>query len=385
MVNVSIIGAGLAGLSAAYVLSQDKRFQVTIVEQRDRVGGRVHTVPINGQMVDLGGFIIYSWYKEYHRLLNELGLAQQLRKIPLHDVYYQIDHSDKYYTEKQLPFSKKDTAKLALKMAKPILEASDVAAPPLDNFGQQTGSAYLRSVLHRPDHAGLYETWSDVVSQGYCYPPVDQFKMSFIAPFIRRTHFGEDVAKWYYLPSGAARLPLALADAITRAGHSIQLNTTVTDKTKLSADYVVYAQTASCSYTQYYTVTVRSYTATNVPHDPAWGAVFYLPNHQPLQITSAVNLGVLYGPALSGYVNLNIVVRDPAAQLSNFALPGEIVHIQDWPQTMPCADEHLVQAIRDQQGQAGRYYAGDWLGAPSMETALLTGRRAAERIIKHLV
>lgn len=382
MVEVVIIGAGLAGLATAYELSKDKRFTITILEERDRVGGRVHSVPINGQMVDMGGFIIYSWYKEFHRLLAELHLESQVRKIPLHDVYYQIDQSGNYYTEKEVPFLKSDTARLMLRMAKPILEAKDVAHPPLDNFDHLTGAAYLRHVLKRPEHAGLYETWGDVVGQGYCYPPADQFKMSFIAPFIRRTHFGDDVAKWYFLPQGTAQLPVAMAEAITKAGQTIQLNTTVSDPTTVSADYVVYAQTAPCPYTQYYTVTVKSYHPATCPDDPAWGAAFYLPNHDPLQIMSAVNLGVLYGPHLAGYANLNIVVRDPQVPLLNLPLSGEVVHRQDWPQTMPCADELLVQRRRDEQGQGGRYYAGDWLGAPSMETALLTGKRAAKQIIK---
>lgn len=381
MVEVTVIGAGLAGLAAAYELAKNKRFHITIIEQRDRVGGRVHAVPINGQMVDMGGFIIYSWYKECHRLLAELGLAQQLKKIPLHDVYYQIDQTGKYYTEKEISFSKKDTALLALKMAKPILQASDVAEPPLDNFDHLTGAAYLRHLLKRPEHAGMYETWSNVVSQGYCYPPADQFKMSFIAPFIRRTHFGDDIAKWYYLPNGTAQLPLALAQAITQAGHTIKLNTMYTNDSALSAEYVVFAQNTTCSYTHYYTVTVKAYHPSHLPNDPEWGAVFYLPNRDNWQITSAVNLGVLYGSVLVGYANLNIVVRNTKVKVSDLALPGEIVYVQEWPQTMPCADEVLVQAARDQQGKHGRYFAGDWLGAPSMETAITTGVRAAARIV----
>lgn len=398
MYNVVVIGAGLAGLAAAYELSKHPQYRITVLEQRNRVGGRVHAVSINGQMVDLGGFIVYSWYKEFHRLLTELGLADQLKKIPLHDVYYQIDDSGKYYTEKEVPFSKKDTAMLSLKMAKPILQASDVAEPPLDNFAHLTGSAYLRRILKRPDHAGVYETWSDVVSQGYGYPPVDQFKMSFIAPFIRRTHFGDDVAKWYYLPNGAGQLPLALADEITKAGHTIQLNTTVTDVTALSADYIISAQTASCPYTPYYTAVIQLSGELIVNDDSAWGATFYLPNKAALQITSAVHLRVLYGLHLSGLVNCNIVVRDD--QLSHLTattlfehirpellrlFPGTtplgIVQLERWSQTMPCADEELVQQIRKQQGKNGRYYAGDWLGAPSMETALVTGVRAAQRIV----
>jgi cation diffusion facilitator CzcD-associated flavoprotein CzcO len=40
---VAVIGAGLAGLTAAYRLQQ-RGFDVTVFEARDRVGGRVWTV-----------------------------------------------------------------------------------------------------------------------------------------------------------------------------------------------------------------------------------------------------------------------------------------------------------------------------------------------------
>jgi spermine oxidase len=46
--KIVIIGAGMAGLSAASSLINDYGFtNVQIVEALDRVGGRVHVVPFN--------------------------------------------------------------------------------------------------------------------------------------------------------------------------------------------------------------------------------------------------------------------------------------------------------------------------------------------------
>ncbi|KAI2630038.1 FAD/NAD(P)-binding domain-containing protein [Xylaria nigripes] len=52
--RVGIIGAGIAGLRCADILLQHK-FEVTLIEGRDRLGGRVHQVPITAkQLVDVG-------------------------------------------------------------------------------------------------------------------------------------------------------------------------------------------------------------------------------------------------------------------------------------------------------------------------------------------
>jgi len=52
--HVGVIGAGLAGLRSADLLLQHG-FRVTILEARDRVGGRLHQVKLsNGHLIDIG-------------------------------------------------------------------------------------------------------------------------------------------------------------------------------------------------------------------------------------------------------------------------------------------------------------------------------------------
>ncbi|WP_420426809.1 flavin monoamine oxidase family protein [Algiphilus sp.] len=72
--DVIVVGAGLAGLSAARSLAR-RGFEVAVLEARDRVGGRVHSVPIDGTVVDLGGQWIGPGQERAYRLASEAGVS----------------------------------------------------------------------------------------------------------------------------------------------------------------------------------------------------------------------------------------------------------------------------------------------------------------------
>ncbi|MDE2379250.1 FAD-dependent oxidoreductase, partial [Bradyrhizobium sp.] len=73
-IDVAIIGAGAAGLGAANAL-KDSGLSVVVLEARDRVGGRAHTIiPAPGIVFDLGCGWLHSADKN-----SFVGIAQQLR------------------------------------------------------------------------------------------------------------------------------------------------------------------------------------------------------------------------------------------------------------------------------------------------------------------
>jgi len=75
-----VIGAGLAGLSAAYKLSQ-RGWQVDVVEARDRIGGRVFTYHFRENpylYCELGG----EWVGNHHTEVKELCREFHLDLIP---------------------------------------------------------------------------------------------------------------------------------------------------------------------------------------------------------------------------------------------------------------------------------------------------------------
>ncbi|HEX8093860.1 flavin monoamine oxidase family protein, partial [Jatrophihabitans sp.] len=57
--DVVVVGAGVAGLSCARALHA-RNIRVTVLEARDRVGGRVRTVRVAGQPVELGAQVIHG-------------------------------------------------------------------------------------------------------------------------------------------------------------------------------------------------------------------------------------------------------------------------------------------------------------------------------------
>lgn len=72
--SIGIVGAGIAGMSAAWLLS--KRHEVTVFEKDGRIGGHANTVDVNGIGVDTG-FIVYN-VKNYPNLIalfNHLGVS----------------------------------------------------------------------------------------------------------------------------------------------------------------------------------------------------------------------------------------------------------------------------------------------------------------------
>ncbi|MFD5106592.1 flavin monoamine oxidase family protein [Streptomyces cinereoruber] len=65
--DVVIVGAGLAGLTAADQLSRAGH-DVVVIEGRDRVGGRIHTVEVAGVPVDAGA----TWVAPHHAAVRDL-------------------------------------------------------------------------------------------------------------------------------------------------------------------------------------------------------------------------------------------------------------------------------------------------------------------------
>lgn len=71
--DVAVVGAGLAGLTAARRLQEAGR-SVTVLEARDRLGGRTLNHDLDGQVVEVGGQWVGPTQDRILALIDELGL-----------------------------------------------------------------------------------------------------------------------------------------------------------------------------------------------------------------------------------------------------------------------------------------------------------------------
>lgn len=87
--KVVIIGAGFAGLSAAYRLKQ-KGCEVTVLESRGRVGGRVFSHPIDTNenlVIELGAEWVGASHERMITMCKEFGLELQNNQFESHLTY----------------------------------------------------------------------------------------------------------------------------------------------------------------------------------------------------------------------------------------------------------------------------------------------------------
>jgi protoporphyrinogen oxidase len=75
--RVAIVGAGIAGLTAAYRLKQAGHTPV-VLETADYVGGRIKSIRRNGFLFDVGAFIYLGSYQQSIDLMHEVGLSAEM-------------------------------------------------------------------------------------------------------------------------------------------------------------------------------------------------------------------------------------------------------------------------------------------------------------------
>jgi oxygen-dependent protoporphyrinogen oxidase len=75
--SIVVVGAGIAGLIAAYILKKEGHDPI-ILEKSERIGGRMITDVINGYTIDYGAQFLMDKFPLLMNLISRLGLNQDL-------------------------------------------------------------------------------------------------------------------------------------------------------------------------------------------------------------------------------------------------------------------------------------------------------------------
>src|SRR5215210_4592512 len=103
-VDVVIVGAGLAGLTAAREL-EGAGAAVLVIEAQDRVGGRTMAGRVAGTTVELGGQWIGSGQRRISALARDLGVETFPTHLPGRTVFCEGGRRSEYEEDGEIPFS----------------------------------------------------------------------------------------------------------------------------------------------------------------------------------------------------------------------------------------------------------------------------------------
>jgi monoamine oxidase len=251
-VRVVVAGAGLAGLTAARYLERAGA-EVTVIEARDRVGGRVHTVRgfERGQHAESGADLIEAEQSELLDLAKELGLSS-VRILSAGWGFYGVSRNGSRKLHAEV-----DTLGRAAELLQPEIRAYKTAGSRWDSaVSRWLAKQSVRDWIERARPGRDLASGLRGLRGFFLADPERLSLLQLVEQFASGSVPGEGAM--YRLRGGNDSLPAALAAALRRP---VQLNTTllgiarqgsrlrvaVRDRVQdqLTADYVVVALPAS--------------------------------------------------------------------------------------------------------------------------------------------
>jgi len=220
--SILVVGAGMAGMAAAQTLKQ-AGISATVLEARDRPGGRMQTRYLNGVAIDLGAAWIHDPQDNpLTALADDLNLPRRGTYIQ-RTAFYGLDGQPVSPTEQAamlaaiawLQTANPDRAPspeadISLAQALPWLRAAPRVEPPRELPNLPTGGAnYLGRLLE--DYIGDdITTWSarDFYCHGMGVPPENHLMQSGYGPIVEYLargldlRYGQIVKQIGYGPAG---------------------------------------------------------------------------------------------------------------------------------------------------------------------------------------
>ena len=382
--KVIVVGAGLAGLSAAITL-ENEGISVTVLESSDRPGGRVTSDVIDGFICDRGFQLINANYPEIKRI----GIIKEIDFVSATSVIEVARNEDR-------------------------IRIGDPRSAFLSVFNSETGSIieklrlikYLliskpaASVGEELKNSGLGKTYERVLRPF--------LTGVFLAdPLLVNSEYGRTAIKHFVtgnsgLPVGGVKsLSEALASRVSDIRYGVQVNsikknTVSTSKGKFEADAIIVATDATTAAQLLDLTEVPQlvgcttwYHSTKESPSRSKSLVIDSQNRGPVVNTMVIsNMMPDYAPAGKNLISSTSILPATESEIRRHLAILYGVDTRNWklvakyeiPSALPLAGLEKTLAsgahVKD-----SIYLAGDYKSAPSQNGALLSGRLAALSVL----
>ena len=382
--KVIVIGAGLAGLSAAITL-QNEGVDVTVLESSDRPGGRVTSDVIDGFICDRGFQLINANYPEIKHLeiMKEIDFVVASSVIEMARNESRIRIGDPRKAFFSVFNSETGTLIEKIRLIKYLLIRKNVASVGEDLKANGLGKTYERVL--RPFLTGVFLADPLIVNAESGRTAIKQFIRGKIG-----------------LPAqGCRAFSETLAARVKSIEYGVQVNSIKKNRVKTSrgsyeADAIIVATDA--------TTAAQLLDLTDVPQLVGCTTWYHSTTQLPTQTTSLIVDSQNRGPLVNTMVISNMVPSyAPAGKSlisSTSILPAtesevrrhlsilygvdtrkwKLVAKYEIPSALPLPTLQGA-AISGSHVRDSIYVAGDYKSAPSQNGALLSGRLAALSVL----
>ena len=435
--SVAVIGAGAAGLSAAFTLHKHSGWAITLFEKSPRIGGHAQTLFVDdpgGQRLALDiGFMVLNdrTYPCLHQLLHELGLAdigttemsfsyQDLKSGFYYGLNFDMQNSFSQKTPgtgpqrtgertTDTPGSRENLLVLLPQILKFFRRADrDLLEGNLEGISLSDYLTHLKVSPAMAEHylipmaSGIWSTEPDKMERFSAKAFVQFYKNHGIYDY-------ESPPQWQYLPGGSDRYVQRIVQQLTAEGarivteatiHSVQRHATgvtirLADGAEPVFDKVIFACHADATLAMLAEPTAvetdslsswsyqlnPSYVHTDesfMPPADAWASWNYT-RVEDNQVSMTYHLN-----RLQAHVNTDqhyFVTLNP-----HKPVPAEsLIYSIDFKHPVYGLRAFEAQRrLQDIQGRRHSYFCGAYMGYGFHEDAIRSGRQAAEQVIQDL-